>query len=53
MDDKFSERAFSTRAVWSGTNNLEGSAITPIFTTSTFVWMIPGIEIGPMGASTP
>mgnify|MGYP003316421831 FL=1 len=36
MDDKFSERAFSTRAVWSGTNNLEGSAITPIFTTSTY-----------------
>ncbi len=36
MDDKFSNRKFSTRAVWSGTNNIEGSAITPIFTTSTY-----------------
>ena len=36
MDDKFSERAFSTKVVWSGTNNLEGSTVTPIFTTSTY-----------------
>ena len=36
MDDEFSERAFPTRAVWSGTNHLEGSAVTPIFTTSTY-----------------
>ena len=36
MDDKFTERRFSTKAVWSGTNNLEGSAVTPIFTTSTY-----------------
>ena len=36
MDDKFSERRFSTKVVWSGTNNLEGSAVTPIFTTSTY-----------------
>ena len=36
MDDDFSDRAFSTRAVWSGTNHLEGSAVTPIFTTSTY-----------------
>jgi cystathionine beta-lyase/cystathionine gamma-synthase len=36
MDDKFSERKFSTKVVWSGTNSLEGSAVTPIFTTSTY-----------------
>tara|TARA_B110000014_G_scaffold252071_1_gene230036 strand:- start:4063 stop:5250 length:1188 start_codon:yes stop_codon:yes gene_type:complete len=36
MDDKFSKREFSTRVVWSGTNNIEGSAVTPIFTTSTY-----------------
>ena len=36
MHDKFSERNFSTRAVWSGTNHIEGSAVTPIFTTSTY-----------------
>jgi cystathionine beta-lyase/cystathionine gamma-synthase len=36
MDDKFSERKFSTKVVWSGTNNIEGSAVTPIFTTSTY-----------------
>ena len=36
MDDKFSEREFSTKVVWSGTNNIEGSAVTPIFTTSTY-----------------
>ena len=36
MDDKFTERRFSTKVVWSGTNNLEGSAVTPIFTTSTY-----------------
>ena len=36
MDDKFSERKFSTKVVWSGTKNLEGSAVTPIFTTSTY-----------------
>ena len=36
MDDDFSDRAFSTRAVWSGTNHLEGAAVTPIFTTSTY-----------------
>ena len=36
MDDRFSEREFATKVVWSGTNNIEGSAITPIFTTSTY-----------------
>ncbi len=36
MDDKFSKRKFSTKVVWSGTNNIEGSAVTPIFTTSTY-----------------
>jgi cystathionine beta-lyase/cystathionine gamma-synthase len=36
MDDKFSKREFSTKVVWSGTNNIEGSAVTPIFTTSTY-----------------
>lgn len=36
MEDKFPERAFSTKAVWSGTNHIEGSAVTPIFTTSTY-----------------
>ena len=36
MDDKFSKRNFSTKVVWSGTNNIEGSAVTPIFTTSTY-----------------
>ena len=36
MADKFSERKFPTKVVWSGTNNLEGSAVTPIFTTSTY-----------------
>lgn len=36
MADKFSGREFPTRVVWSGTNHLEGSAVTPIFTTSTY-----------------
>jgi len=36
MEDEFSDRAFNTRAVWSGTNNIEGSATTPIFATSTY-----------------
>ena len=36
MEDRFSKRAFSTKVVWSGTNNLEGSTVTPIFTTSTY-----------------
>lgn len=36
MKDKFSDMEFSTRAVWSGTKNIEGSAITPIFTASTY-----------------
>ena len=36
MEDRFSDRAFATKVVWSGTNNIEGSAITPIFTTSTY-----------------
>ena len=36
MTDKFSDRSFDTRAVWSGTRNIEGSATTPIFTTSTY-----------------
>ena len=36
MDDRFTEREFATKVVWSGTNNIEGSAITPIFTTSTY-----------------
>ena len=36
MVDKFSGREFPTRVVWSGTNHLEGSAVTPIFTTSTY-----------------
>jgi cystathionine beta-lyase/cystathionine gamma-synthase len=36
MEDRFSERAFSTKVVWSGTNHLEGSTVTPIFTTSTY-----------------
>jgi len=36
MEDKFSDTEFATRVVWSGTNNIEGSAITPIFTTSTY-----------------
>ncbi len=36
MEDRFTEREFATKVVWSGTNNIEGSAITPIFTTSTY-----------------
>ena len=36
MEDKFSDRKFGTRVVWSGTNHMEGSPITPIFTTSTY-----------------
>ena len=35
-EDKFSDRKFGTRVVWSGTNHMEGSPITPIFTTSTY-----------------
>ncbi|MDP7002197.1 MAG: aminotransferase class I/II-fold pyridoxal phosphate-dependent enzyme [Candidatus Thalassarchaeaceae archaeon] len=36
MEDKFADRSFDTRAVWSGTNNIEGSATTPAFLTSTY-----------------
>ena len=36
MEDKFADRAFGTRAVWSGTKNIEGSATTPAFLTSTY-----------------
>ena len=36
MEDKFADRAFDTRAVWSGTKNIEGSATTPAFLTSTY-----------------
>ena len=36
MEDRFTEREFATKVVWSGTNNIEGSAISPIFPTSTY-----------------
>lgn len=36
MDDRFADKEFATKVVWSGTINVEGSATTPIFTTSTY-----------------
>jgi cystathionine beta-lyase/cystathionine gamma-synthase len=36
MEDKYGDRSFDTRAVWSGTQNIEGAATTPVFHTSTY-----------------
>ena len=36
MNEKHSEKEFATRAVWSGTQNVEGAAVTPIFLSSTY-----------------
>ena len=36
MDEKHSDKEFATRAVWSGSQNIEGAASTPIFLTSTY-----------------
>jgi len=36
MSDKYSDKRFATRAIWSGTQNIEGAASTPIFLTSTY-----------------
>jgi len=36
MADRFEEREFNTRAVWSGTRNIEGSVTTPAFLASTY-----------------
>ena len=36
MNEKHSDKKFETRAVWSGTQNIEGSAVTPIFSTATY-----------------
>ncbi|MFL2493938.1 MAG: trans-sulfuration enzyme family protein [Candidatus Thalassarchaeum sp.] len=36
MNEKHSDREFATRAVWSGTQNIEGAAVTPIFNTATY-----------------
>lgn len=36
MDDKYGDRRFDTRAVWSGTQNIEGSVNTPAFLASTY-----------------
>ena len=36
MNEKHSNKGFATRAVWSGGNNIEGAASTPIFLTSTY-----------------
>ena len=36
MDDKYSDKRFATRAIWSGTQNIEGAASTPVFLTSTY-----------------
>ncbi|MEC9000990.1 MAG: hypothetical protein VX779_00355, partial [Candidatus Thermoplasmatota archaeon] len=36
MDEKHSDKGFATRAVWSGSQNIEGAASTPIFLTSTY-----------------
>ena len=36
MNEKHSDKEFATRAVWSGTQNVEGAAVTPIFLSSTY-----------------
>ena len=36
MNEKHSDKEFATRAVWSGTQNIEGAAVTPIFNTATY-----------------
>jgi len=36
MGDKYSDKRFATRAIWSGTQNIEGAASTPVFLTSTY-----------------
>ena len=36
MSDEYSDKRFATRAIWSGTQNIEGAASTPIFLTSTY-----------------
>jgi cystathionine beta-lyase/cystathionine gamma-synthase len=36
MEDKYGDRRFDTRAVWSGTQNIEGSVTTPAFLASTY-----------------
>ena len=36
MNEKHSDKKFETRAVWSGTQNIEGSAVTPIFSPATY-----------------
>jgi len=36
MSDRYSDKRFATRAIWSGTQNIEGAASTPIFLTSTY-----------------
>ena len=36
MNKKHSDKEFATRAVWSGTQNIEGAAVTPIFNTATY-----------------
>jgi cystathionine beta-lyase/cystathionine gamma-synthase len=36
MNEKHSDKKFATKAVWSGTQNIEGAAVTPVFLTSTY-----------------
>ena len=36
MEDKFKDKNFDTRAVWTGTQNIANSATTPVFLTSTY-----------------
>ena len=36
MDEKHSDKEFATRAVWSGTQNVDGAAVTPVFLSSTY-----------------
>ena len=36
MNDKHSDKEFATRAVWSGTQNVDGAAVTPVFLTATY-----------------
>jgi len=36
MNEKHADKEFATRAVWSGTQNVDGAAVTPVFLTSTY-----------------
>jgi len=36
VSDKYTDKRFATRAIWSGTQNIDGSATTPVFLTSTY-----------------